>query len=187
MDQDQHAPWKLLKAVIATADLPGLGPTPRSSRFLLSDLNQKLDRFLAAAASRDDSKQALRSAALLWHDYLDESHAISQQLHTADGSFLHGIMHRREPDYGNAKYWFQRVAKHACFPDLADRVIRLLETRGEQEWSRKLAPHNAWDPFAFVDACEGAADRPSSDQRVQTLMAIQEIEFDCLLAHLFAA
>ena len=43
----------------------------------------------------------------LLHDYLDESHTISQRIDTPSGSFWHGIMHRREGDFSNAKYWFR--------------------------------------------------------------------------------
>ena len=37
----------------------------------------------------------------LWllHDFLDESHSLSQEVDTTTGSYWHGIMHRREPDY----------------------------------------------------------------------------------------
>src|SRR5438128_9634143 len=178
--------WAALKRLIETPDLPGLGPAPRAGRLPLTELNCKVDCFLEEASLPSTLHPLVRSAALLWHDYLDQSHALSQNIHTADGSFLHGIMHRREPDYSNAKYWFLRVGKHPCFPDVASQVTRWLETRGETELAAKLAPRGHWDPSAFVDACEEAAERPSSDQRVQILKAIQESEFDCLLAQWLA-
>ena len=52
------------------------------------------------------------SALWLRNDFLDESHQISQSIETATGSYWHGIMHRREPDFSNAKYWFRRVGSH---------------------------------------------------------------------------
>jgi len=48
-------------------------------------------------------------------------------------------------------------------------------------------PRGDWDPFAFVDACRQAAESPYSTAAIQTLQAVQEIEFDCLLAHLIEA
>jgi hypothetical protein len=178
--------WRTLKSLIATPDLPALGPTPRAGRLPLPELNQKIDRFLADTKLDAALQPSVHSAALLWHDYLDESHTISQNISSANGGFLHGIMHRREPDYPNAKYWFHRAGKHRSFSDIAKQVTRLLETKGETELAARLAPRGAWDPFAFVDSCQQAAQWPLPDARVQTLQAVQEIEFDCLLAHLFA-
>ena len=56
--------------------------------------------------------EAIKSGLLLWNDALDESHNISQGLGDQTGSYWHGIMHRREPDYPNSKYWFGRVGTH---------------------------------------------------------------------------
>jgi hypothetical protein len=48
----------------------------------------------------------------LYRDFLDEAHRISQALHSREGSYWHGIMHRREGDFANAKYWFRRAGPH---------------------------------------------------------------------------
>lgn len=181
---DTDADWRPFKALIATPDLPGLGPHPRSSRRSIPELKKLVDRFLAGAGLASDLTSPLHSAALLWHDHLDASHEISQNLHTSDGSFLHGIMHRREPDYGNAKYWFHRFGKHPAYPGIANQVTRLLEDRQESDLLGRLAPRGHWDPCGFVDACEQAARK--SGTFIVTLQAVQEIEFDALLAHLFA-
>ena len=73
------------------------------------------------------------SGVWLLHDFLDESHTISQDIETPSGSFWHGIMHRREGDFGNAKYWFRRVGEHPVFEhvgeSLRDSNSRLGETR----------------------------------------------------------
>ena len=48
--------------------------------------------------------EAIKSGLLLWNDALDESHNISQGLENQTGSYWHGIMHRREPDYSHSKH-----------------------------------------------------------------------------------
>jgi len=174
--------WIAFKELIVTPDLPGLGPEPRDSRRSISDLTQRVDRFMEVRRLPPDLDAPLRCLALLWHDHLEASHGISQQLHTNDGSFLHGIMHRREPDYGNAKYWFHRVGGHPTHPRIADQVVRLLEHREAGDLLERLVPAGRWDPFGFVDACEKAAG-PSAVS-VPLLQAVQEIEFDALLSHL---
>ena len=178
--------WKALESLIATPELPGLGPTPRPGRLPLLELNEKIDRFFADTNLSAALQAAVRSAALLWHDYLDESHTISQNIPSADGSFLHGIMHRREQDYSNAKYWFRRVGRHPAFAWIATQAERLLDGRGEKELASRLVPGGHWDPFAFVDECELATRRSSKESIAQALRGIQEVEFNALLSHILS-
>jgi hypothetical protein len=60
-----------------------------------------------------------RAAAWLLHDYHDQCHKICQDIATPSGSYWHAILHRREPDYDNAKYWFRRVGSHPVLARLA--------------------------------------------------------------------
>jgi len=45
-------------------------------------------------------------------DLLDYSHRISQSMDEPTGAYWHGIMHRREGDFSNAKYWFHQASGH---------------------------------------------------------------------------
>lgn len=48
----------------------------------------------------------------LYVDELDKSHTASQSLDTPTGAYWHAIMHRREGDFSNAKYWLRRAVHH---------------------------------------------------------------------------
>lgn len=180
-DRSQPDALAHLKPLFAGDDLPALGPTPRPGRLPLGELQRQLDDTLSHIGLSTASQALVRSAALLWHDHLDESHTLSQDIESPDGSFLHGIMHRREPDYGNAKYWFRRVGAHPSFPAIAQRTSALLDTANHSDLTRQLIPDGRWDAFAMVDAVERAACNRCAADYAQLLRQIQRIEIEVLL------
>ncbi len=134
--------------------LPELGPgAPNAS------VKDALRRFTAESlfdAPVVDHDMARACLAGLWlaHNFLDDSHTISQEIHTPTGSYWHGIMHRREGDFSNAKYWFRRVGEHPIFEPLADSARQLANEETLTPRAEFLASPARWDPYRFIDLCE---------------------------------
>jgi hypothetical protein len=125
-----------------------------------------------------DMARACLAGLWLYHDFLDESHTISQDLAGATGSYWHGLMHRREPDYGNAAYWFRRVGRHPVFAPLGRAAAELAAAQHAGPETAFLARQSAWDPFAFIDLCESVkAGRATCDMLCRQ---VQQREWELL-------
>jgi hypothetical protein len=167
--------------LVGTPEPPELGPGPRAGVQPEASLNRPLDEVFRREKLPAQKQQLIRALILLWHDHLEAAHVIAQDIENADGAFVHGIMHRREPDFSNAKYWFHRVGKHPAFAEIASRVGTLLDAKGERDLRAKLIPDEKWDAFAFVDACEQGSRQAASGEHKRMLREIQGAESLVLL------
>jgi hypothetical protein len=172
-----------VRDLLAPDFLPPLGPgTPNDK--LHTDLSRlKIDSAFAPYHVRDRDMAACCLAGLrLLHGFLDESHKISQDIETTSGGYWHGLMHRREPDFGNAKYWFRRVGTHPVFEPLFQRAAQLASDVAHQ--AAFMARQSTWDPMAFVDLCEASFEENAPCH--QLCRKVQRIEWDLLFADCYS-
>lgn len=188
-------PIQLMKPSVSSKDdlssviFPKLAPeNPGSDRDWILRLLRAYEpaQDLPSITSQADAT-ALKAGLFCIHDYLDESHQYSQSvqnqgIHRA-GDYWHHIMHRREPDYSNAKYWSRAVGYHPLHDILPDVVGNLFNLEGSdsvEEWKGRLLQNNHWSPNTFVDCCAEceATHDPELNRFAQT---IQWIEMQLLL------
>ena len=164
-------------------DLMGCGLT-------VAMLNAAIDVALAGCKVVSVERKCISSGILLLWDFLHESHEISQTMEgrgdprTAD--FWHGIMHRREPDAGNAAYWFRRVGTHPAFASLASNLDHWLEETGasreeREHASQKLIRKGAIDPLALIELSTQAIRKPGQLEE-RTFRRVQYLEMLNLLS-----
>jgi hypothetical protein len=150
---------------------------------LLSSATPK--QLLSAPLRSEDDAQAMLSALWLWHDWLDESHHISQSVNSATGSFWHAIMHRREGDFPNSQYWYARCQGHPVLQQLANQAGQILHSLpADKALLRVMA--GGWNANAFVDLVRSV----ESDQRNPkhaAAVSLQQLEWRLLFDHCIRA
>jgi hypothetical protein len=155
--------------------VPNGGGHPTARDLLQSVQPQDL---IAGTATRPDAASGLLAGLWLYFDWLDESHRISQGIETATGSFWHAIMHRREGDFSNSKYWYARIGNHPALPVLAAQAAGVVNgLPADKSLLRLIA--SGWDAAAFVDLVEQVHDRPA-DPRHAAAVALQRLEWQIL-------
>jgi hypothetical protein len=133
---------------------------------------------LGGGIARSDMALAVLAGLLLRADCLDDSHKVSQGIPTAEGSYWHAIMHRREPDYENARYWFRRLGEHPVFPRLAGHAWASPRAKAASE---AVLRDGKWDPYRFIDLCE-ACETGARPELREGLEFLQDREVELLLA-----
>jgi hypothetical protein len=78
---------------------------------------------LTAGVAPSSLTKALQA---MWYDGKGDwnrAHDIAQEIHSAEGSWIHAYLHRKEGDNGNAAYWYHRASQPVC------------QTALEEEWA----------------------------------------------------
>jgi hypothetical protein len=161
---DSAAYGSVFGPLLADAPLCELGPG-HSDEAIVDRLRNLSVETPFAPARIVDRQMADGCLAGLWlmYDFLDKSHTISQSIENSSGSYWHAIMHRREPDYSNAKYWFRQVGVHPIFPSL-NAAAQELAAADLDKSIRPFAGQAKWDSNRFVDLCAAVtAGRTSSE------------------------
>ncbi len=152
----------LLPELIDPSRLMDLGPgTPHTA--VRDNLSLFKADALAGPKQPTDMSMARACLAGLWllHDFLHESHEISQEISTTTGSYWHAILHRREPDADNARYWFRKIGEHAV-------VSRLRQAAAS-------AGYRFSTPMDFVALCERVRGTATPEEMVAK--SVQQLEW----------
>lgn len=163
-DPTRYGP--VVAGLLAGPRLPGLGPgTPDPAADTLRRFDPACG--LGQPVVNLDAARACLAGLWLHFDHLDESHTISQDLPTPEGSFWHAVMHRREPDAFNSKYWWRRVGPHPLLDRLRDHA--------------PAVGYQFTTPEAFVDECERVRGTGSAAEG--TARRVQLLEWHLLFDH----
>ncbi len=167
-------PWTPIDLVaglgaLALGDDQAPGPSltqtaPRHPRLGQAIAEPALARWFPGASR--SALLALSAGLLQIHDFWDLSHEAAQRAddlgERGSSAYWHGIAHRREPDAGNASYWFRRVGRHSNFTPLAETARHWLDAHDDSPPAQRLIQGGSWNPFAMIDLCTAA--RPGTAQ-----------------------
>ena len=150
---------EILRPLLSEDRLPELGPG--SPHLAVEPLLRSLTIEQIFPKIADISMaQCCLSGLWLLHDFLDESHTLSQEIHTSSGSYWHALMHRREPDPSNAKYWWRLVGSHPVLERLKSQALR--------------EGYTFTNPEDFVDFCERVRGQGGEDEQLAKRMQLLE-------------
>lgn len=173
--------------------MPDFDPTryaPEVARLLALDENgSRLMPLTCGECSSPEARQILKqsgarelfpgapdaTAAMaglwLYFSCFEEAHEMVSKSETRECELWHAILHRQEPDSGNAAYWFRKVGAHPTFSNISHAAIRILEKIPRAEFRT-----GKWDPFAFIAFCDRARLQPGSEHE-QAAREIQRAEW----------
>ena len=154
--------------------LKKLQPSESIDVLLLGEIRVVSDLALSGGKNIGDPGMfaLVRGGLLYLLDAIDEAHVLFQDVASDIGAYWHGMAHRREGDFDNARYWFRRSGTLPVFDSMH---------RAASQHSADMARQFTWDPYLFANQCEQA--RFGANELHPELAALQRIEFEVLFEY----
>lgn len=172
--------------------LPELQPDSAWDTDLTDEITEcsPIDLFMPVEVKNEKAAQAVKAGVLLWNDELSLSHDICQGLKTPESSYIHGVMHRREGDYSNAKHWFAKAKNHPVATKLFEKSTQIGDdivpaTDQLSHYSSDLKGIGHWSPDSFVDWCESASQGNVDSTCLYFFKKLQIEEIRLLIDHCY--
>ncbi|HSU68113.1 MAG TPA: hypothetical protein VLJ39_14645, partial [Tepidisphaeraceae bacterium] len=152
------------------------GTTSLAAHQALDDVRS--EQLLSKPVRHKDDADAALAGLWLWLDAFEESHTIAQDIVSTTGSFWHAILHRREGDFSNAKYWYRRCDTHHV-NKLMGAIASSVAGDLAKDPAVAHAIHQGWNPIGFVDLVQAVQNKPS-DPRHALAVRLQRAEWEAL-------
>lgn len=158
-----------IKSLLQTVDQMAFDFSVQGPLAIRAEISNLADEDLCGQAAVDQAMvDCCRSGLLLLYGHLNESHEISQSVHSAEGSYWHGLMHRAESDFWNSKYWYSKAGDN-------HPVVT------------KMREHDSlWSGDSFVDLCQKASES-GDDGLVKKANHLARCEWFFLFQHCWSA
>ena len=101
--------------------------------------------FGGALVPSDAPVGLVRAGLFYYHNALDDAHKQAQVDEGDLAAYWHGMIHRREGDFENARYWMRRAGEQPVFQEMQHRASDAAPHMGRQ---------SNWDPYLFIHLCE---------------------------------
>ena len=152
----------------------------------LDELNKKAQQQSLLDIGSQKQRQAilaLISGLYIWNGSMDNSHKILQDMENKTGSYLHGLLHRMEPDYSNAKYWFRMAGVHPRGEQVQQGTLEILRdsNSGNSILFQRFSREKSWNPELLTDIIAATLKSPLNADEVTILEQIQAIELRLLM------
>lgn len=165
-----------LRQIFVNAGNPGLDQKIRASAKSVDEVRAALAEALQLTAFDAPRQAQLLALAYCWHDSWDAAHEVVQTMEGDPAAdFIHAVLHRREGDADNARYWLARISDHPVFTHL----IPVAAAEGFTD----LVSDGVWRPGAFLARCL-RAQTTAEPSETAALMRIQAAELLALLDRL---